>query len=100
MKSQTRTVAGVTYLAFDCAGCGSQHQIPVRRPDGDARVKWRWNEEFDTPTLEPSVKTTWGRDNPKTCHFILTSGVQNFCGDDTGAPNQQLPLPELFHVLD
>lgn len=101
MRSRSHTVDGVTYLTFNCAGCGSLHQLPVRRPPGDPRVTWTWNEEFDLISLTPSVKTTWrALDTERICHFILTRGVQAFCSDDSAVPNQHLPVPELEHGVD
>lgn len=98
MRSRTHTVDGVTYLTFQCAGCGSLHQLPIHRPPGDPRVQWNWNEDLELISITPSVRTTWTNPNNHqqlTCHFILTSGVQNFCSDDSKVPNQGLPVPEL-----
>jgi hypothetical protein len=77
---------------------------------------WQFNGNVSSPTFSPSVKITgvqtvvdengqwtgeWvrgadGRALPYCCHYILTNGVINFCGDCTHSmAGQQIPLPTL-----
>ena len=77
---------------------------------------WSFNGELDCPTFTPSVRITgkqtiknergewtgeWVRDaagNPLDycCHYILTVGQLQFCGDSTHAlSGKTVPLPDL-----
>lgn len=96
-----------------CPGCGETHVIP----DG-----WTFDGNVDRPTFAPSVKITgkqtvrnergewtgeWvlgpdGKVLDECCHYILTAGVLNFCGDCTHTlVGRSVPLPELpEHLRD
>lgn len=90
-----------------CPACGEMHSIPDN---------WSFNGNLDKPTFSPSVKITgvktvkdalgewtgeWVRDEqgkavPDCCHYILTDGILNFCGDCLhDLKGQAVPLPEL-----
>ena len=90
-----------------CPACKQMHTLP----DG-----WTFNGDVNKPTFTPSFKTSgnqlvldaggnwtgeWRRDAqgnpiPYTCHYILTNGILNFCGDCTHSmANKSVPLPEL-----
>lgn len=90
-----------------CPGCGGLHVIPGT---------WTFNGDLNSPTFTPSVRITgkktiknergewtgeWVRDangNPidDCCHYILTAGQMQFCGDSTHAlSGQTVPLPDL-----
>ena len=76
---------------------------------------WQFNGDVNKPTFTPSVKITgkqkivvdgkwsggWvrGPDGAPVdfcCHYILTNGVLNFCGDCTHKlKNSSVPLPAL-----
>jgi hypothetical protein len=80
---------------------------------------WTFNGDLNKPTFSPSfahhslkrniVDGQWvgeGRDAwlydakgdpiPEICHYILTNGVLNFCGDCTHSmAGMQVPLPPL-----
>lgn len=68
-------------------------------------ARWVWNGNVEYPTFTPSMNIrTNPPDHPhyqpgagsSVCHYILTSGVINFCGDCTHAmKGQSVPLPEL-----
>lgn len=95
-----------------CPACEEMHPLP----DG-----WTFDGNLESPTFSPSFKHTgkqcvvvngewtgeWVRDaagNPVDwcCHYILTAGVLNFCGDCTHAmAGQSVPLPPLpDHLAD
>lgn len=76
---------------------------------------WKFDGNLESPTFSPSFKHTgmqtvkvdgkwtgeWVRDAagkpvPNVCHYILTAGVLNFCGDSTHAlAGKSVPLPSL-----
>ena len=90
-----------------CPGCEESHILP----DG-----WMFNGDLENPTFTPSFKHDgqarrifvdgnwtgeWLRDAngnvvPYVCHYILTAGILNYCGDCThGLAGQSVPLPIL-----
>lgn len=73
---------------FDCPNCGGCHDLPLQ-----GSVAWGFNGDVEMPTLSPSVRCNFG--NGKQCHFILTNGIMNVCGDDSFHPGQALALPDL-----
>ena len=99
-----RTESGLSHW---CPGCGEMHNIPS---------SWTFNGDLNRPTFSPSVKITgkqtvkdargewtgeWvrgpdGKAIDDCCHYILTDGMLNFCGDSVHAlKGQRVPLPEL-----
>jgi hypothetical protein len=93
-----------------CPGCGEMHKLPD---------SWEFNGNLASPTFTPSFKHSGIRKNivdgkwvgegkdawlyneqgkplPYVCHYILTKGILNFCGDCTHAmAGKAVPLPEL-----
>jgi hypothetical protein len=76
-----------------CPGCEEMHRLPPG---------WTFNGDLVKPTYTPSFKHTlrWSRQDPsesdEICHYILTDGVLNFCGDSTHAlAGQSVPLPPI-----
>lgn len=89
-----------------CPGCKEMHVIPNR---------WAFDGNATAPTFSPSVKIDglqvvkvdgrwtgeWVRDAsgntvPECCHYILTAGRLNFCGDCThDLRGQTVDLPDL-----
>lgn len=90
-----------------CPGCGEMHRLPD---------SWRFDGNLRQPTFTPSLKHTgvkpvldaagrwtgeWERDSagnpvPFVCHYVLTAGVLNFCGDCTHElAGKSVPLPPL-----
>lgn len=89
-----------------CPACEELHQLP----DG-----WAFDGNLEKPTFTPSFKHEcmkrvmvagkwtgeWVRDAdgktvPAICHYVLTDGVLNFCGDCTHAlAGMVVPLPAL-----
>jgi hypothetical protein len=91
-----------------CPACEEAHPLPDR---------WTFNGNLDAPTFSPSFRHTgkqiekingkwtgeWVRDAAGKpldwcCHYILTNGVLNFCGDCThamaGKSVPMVPWPE------
>lgn len=58
---------------------------------------WNFDGNLEEPTYTPSFKHSgWVGGKVGVCHYILTSGVLNFCGDCTHAmAGQPVPLPAL-----
>lgn len=93
-----------------CPACQEMHSLP----DG-----WQFNGNVEKPTFSPSFRHTgikrnvvggrwvgegkeaWlydaaGQPIPEVCHYILTDGVLNFCGDCTHSmAGKSVPMPEL-----
>lgn len=91
-----------------CPACLTLHPLP------SDTGKWTFDGNFEKPTFSPSFKHSgmqtvtdvqgrwtgeWvldanGNGVPFICHYILTAGVLNFCGDCTHAmAGQSVPLP-------
>lgn len=105
-----RAMNGYTHW---CPGCGETHVIPDR---------WTFDGNVELPTFSPSVKIAgkqcvidelgewtgeWkrgpdGKALDLCCHYILTAGILNYCGDCTHAlVGQKVPLPDLpEHLRD
>jgi len=89
-----------------CPGCQEMHKLPD---------SWTFDGNVNSPSFSPSFKHEgikrvfvdgkwsgeWVRDSsgntvPFICHYILTSGVLNFCGDSThSVAGEAVPVPEL-----
>jgi hypothetical protein len=85
---------GSRSLLFDCPGCGFLHAVSV---GGTTRPNWTFNEDFEKPTLSPSVAVSWTQHGAsKVCHSFVIEGRIQFLGDSTHAlANQIVPLPDM-----
>jgi len=92
--------------AHYCPGCEEMHRLP----DG-----WSFDGNLNSPSFTPSFRHEgvqrvivsglwtgeWKRDAngntiPYICHYVLTAGVLNFCGDCTHAlVGKSVPIPDL-----
>jgi len=71
-------------FAHWCPGCEELHRLPD---------SWTFDGNLESPTFTPSFKHEW---REHVCHYVLTSGVLNFCGDCTHAlAGHAVPLPKL-----
>jgi hypothetical protein len=79
-----------------CPACNSFHMIAVSEPFPNG-ARWKFDGDLDKPTFAPSVRVRGGNaKGPTCCHYILTTGVINFCGDCTHAmAGKAVPLPEI-----
>lgn len=78
-------------LGHYCPGCDTVHYIPIKGPNA-----WTFNNDWDTPSLSPSIKHT--HDTPEgehVCHYFITKGRIDFCGDCRHDLHgeQDVPLP-------
>lgn len=89
-----------------CPACKEMHPLPD---------SWQFDGNVDSPTFTPSFKHEgmktvrdekgrwtgeWvmidGKPVPEVCHYILTRGILNFCGDCTHSmAGQSVPMAEL-----
>lgn len=89
-----------------CPGCQEMHSLPD---------SWKFDGNLEKPSFTPSfkhegvrtakVKGKWvgefvrdakGNPVPVICHYVLTSGVLNFCPDSThDLAGRAVPLPDL-----
>ncbi len=71
-----------------CPACEEMHPLPD---------SWAFNGDLEMPTFTPSFRhgpTNAGSNN--ICHYVLTAGVLNYCGDCTHTmAGQSVSLPEL-----
>lgn len=104
ISSKLRSVEGE--LSHWCPGCEEMHILPNT---------WNFDGNLEYPTFSPSFKHSgiktekingiwtgeWIKDQngnfvPFICHYILTSGILNFCNDSTHIfAGKSLPLPLL-----
>lgn len=97
-----------------CPACEGMHMFYVEQPTCKG-ARWAFNGDGNAPTFTPSMNIKWGKyadssfddsDDPKNlsgiCHYILTAGRIQFCGDCTHAlKGQTVALPDLpEHLRD
>lgn len=87
-------------LRYWCPGCGECHFTPVDAAyyaaAGRVGPVWSWNGSVDLPTLGPSVKLSWGREEAHVCHYVVENGRIAYQLDSTHAlAGKTLDLPEL-----
>ena len=90
-------------LRFYCQGCESIHEVDN---------KWTFNNDYEKPTLSPSVLVTWGKycthlntpENQKyyeennlggRCHTFVKEGVIEYLDDCTHQLRGKHPLQEI-----
>lgn len=80
------------YLTHVCTGCDEEHLIPMW-----GSKPWEFNNDFEKPTLSPSVKHTIKRaDVTKICHYFIKEGNIQYCSDCHHAlAGKTLELPEI-----
>ena len=73
-----------------CPGCDEMHHLPPG---------WTFNGDLVKPTYSPSFRHEMDfvdRTPHRICHYILTDGVLNFCGDCTHSfAGKSVPLPPI-----
>jgi Family of unknown function (DUF6527) len=92
-------------FAHWCPGCEEVHLLPK---------SWKFDGNLERPTFSPSFKHTglkrvfvdgnwtgmWKRDGqgnciPYICHYHITAGEIDFCGECTHQLRGKMPLPPL-----
>lgn len=65
------------YLVHRCAGCNEDHLIPMW-----GEKPWTFNNDFEKPTLSPSVKHTFAPGSKRhICHYFIRDGQIQYCSD-------------------
>ena len=87
------------HLEYKCPACG-HHGLPVKIGTKEDRF-WDWNGDTEKPTIRPSVKHIYPESHytqhpncPQfICHYHITNGMIEFCGDCThDKKGQTFPL--------
>lgn len=85
-------------VAFDCPGCKGLHAVPVAG-DGSEGPTWAFNENYESPTLKPSLLTRrqYGDGRGElVCHLFVTDGQLQFLGDCSHElRGQTVPMAEV-----
>lgn len=76
-------------VAHWCPACHEPH-VYTTKPGRHAC--WSFDGNVESPSFSPSMKL-WN--SQKTCHYFLTGGRLQFCGDSTHAlAGQTVDLPD------
>ena len=75
-------------IRYKCPQCEHSHVINVGI-DEPGLPKWKFNGDFDYPTLEPSVNIE-GK-----CHHYITLGRMQFCNDPANRMTGSIELEEI-----
>ena len=61
---------------FECPACGCCHFI---------NDTWKFNQDYDKPTIHPSIFVNRGQSNPESpaCHFFIFEGSIVYLSDCT-----------------
>lgn len=71
-----------------CPGCKQVHLINVEKPNHLGAI-WTWDRNPKFPTFTPSVNIVG------VCHYRLTAGILQYCGDSTHhLSGQTVELPD------
>lgn len=73
---EAKSNSGIKLFHFMCPACGHAHSF---------NSNWTWNNDYDKPTLSPSVLVKgFGEDSKYfVCHSFIRSGNIQFLGDCT-----------------
>lgn len=85
-----------------CPGCNNGHEINIVHPNSSG-AKWSFNGNMERPTFTPSINLKWGKfagqkdtECGGVCHYFITDGRIQFCGDCTHAlAGQTVDLPDI-----
>ena len=77
-----------TWYTFYCPGCECSHFFTSN---------WKFNGNFEKPTVTPSILVNQGRVNPTAhvCHMFITDGEIQFLSDCTHhLAGQKVPMEQ------
>lgn len=97
MSKCKKTSEGV--VIFNCPACGHDHGVDTVTPNRSTGALWQFNENYDKPTITPSIHVLPYERNGKLlvqrCHSFVTDGMIRYLGDCTHElAGQQIELPE------
>lgn len=74
-------------VAFHCPGCKNAHAVPYVnvRPHPQGKPIWFFDENYESPTIEPSLLVFGIDGKTHECHVVITAGVLNYQPDCTHA---------------
>jgi len=68
-------------FCFHCPACGFSHWFKI-----GGQPSWTWNEDFNKPTIKPSIKAYGGVKGGEgyfVCHSFVTDGRIKYLNDCT-----------------
>lgn len=89
MKIKTvETPDGSKRYMFFCPGCKYGHHFTV--------PPWTFNNDFENPTISPSILTGFDNFKEKRCHSFVNGGKIRFLSDcHHELKNKTVDLPEM-----
>lgn len=75
-------------IVHACPACNEIHHFTT-----SGSTAWMFDGNREAPTFSPSMKVSYH--DGRVCHYILTAGIINYCGDSThGMAGKSVPLPD------
>ena len=74
IRDATSEHKGQRRFHFMCPGCNEVHAF---------NSTWTFNNDFDKPTVSPSILMRERGDTPRVCHSFIKEGMIQFLGDCT-----------------
>ncbi len=78
-------------VSWWCPGCECMHMVPIEGP-----YAWKFDGNFETPTLSPSILVTYSYGNPPEkhrCHSHMRNGIIEFLSDCTHSlASKKIPI--------
>lgn len=80
---------------FWCPACQCGHGVWTTSPNGKTGARWKFDGNFESPTISPSLLIHHGKDGKEICHVVVSCGVINYCSDCTHAfASKSIPMEE------
>lgn len=82
-------------VVFWCPSCRNNHVVPYTNTRPHRGGVWFFDENFESPTIEPSLRVMQIDGKTTACHVVVTSGHLNFCGDQPNDfKNKTVPMED------
>lgn len=83
-KARIKNYGKFPRIQYYCPGCKSIHWLPYNYVSCET-PSWMFNNDFDKPTLHPSILSTAGRGElpPDICHHFVRDGKIQYLDDCT-----------------
>ena len=83
-------------VVFFCNGCGHEHAIPYTNVRPHVPGRWFFDENFESPTIEPSLLVFGWDGKTHECHVVITNGVLNYQSDCAHSlAGQSVPMQDV-----